>query len=147
MNTSDFQSDESVLFEVLGSSRSAPEGRLMIAVLERAVLDYIGNETSEAEDAERWIFEDYETDLEEDPEFSFNWVCDELGLTSTHVRAVIGRMPKRGQTRVAPWYVSKSYHNEPRAEEGHDNGSPRNQELMHTKSDTTKGDILLRKAA
>lgn len=114
MNTSDFNSDESVIFEVLSSRRSTPEGRLMIAVLERAVLDFIGNEKNEAHDAERWIFDTSTVDLDDPHEFSFDWVCDELGLTSTHVRQVIARMPKRGETRVAPWYISQSYHQEPR---------------------------------
>jgi len=113
MSNSSFNSDESTVFDISSSKRSTPEGRLIIAVLERSVLDYIGNEKNESIAAEEWFFKSNDSEYGDYPEFSLEWVCQELDLNVNHVRSVIARMPKRGDKRVAPWYISKNYHNEP----------------------------------
>lgn len=82
-----------------------PERRLLLAVLERAVLDYVGNDQEEFQTAHDWIFGDLD-----DPkpgQFSFPWICQQLDLDYSRIAAKIKCMPRRGASRVAPWYFSK----------------------------------------
>lgn len=91
--------------------KGTPERNLLMAILERAILDYVGNETAEVEKAQKWIFgsnnfcnknsDDY------DP-LSFYWVCTELDLDPEKIAAAIKAMPKRGNRRTAPWYWQKA---------------------------------------
>lgn len=78
-----------------------PERRLLLAVLERAILDFVGNDVKERDDAEAWIFD---TTADERIEYSFEWLCHQLDLESKQVRETIQKMPKRGTRRIAPWY-------------------------------------------
>ena len=82
-----------------------PARRLLLAVLERAILDFVGNDERELEDAQGWFFDD---DDDGSDEFSFAWICDELDLDVIHIREKIRKMPKRGDSRIAPWYLSKA---------------------------------------
>ncbi len=83
-----------------------PERRLLLAVLERAVLDYVGNDEREMEAAEAWLFEDLNN--QQSGEFSFTWICRELDLDVKRIAQKITEMPKRGSRRVAPWYFLKA---------------------------------------
>jgi hypothetical protein len=83
-----------------------PERRLLLAVLERAILDYVGNEDREVEAAKEWLFGDLDEQLH--TEFSFPWVCRELDLDIATVVTKIRSMPRRGSNRIAPWYFSKN---------------------------------------
>jgi len=110
--------DEFNLFEVPNLTGS-PERRLLLAILERAILDYVGNDKREVEEAEAWIFGDLA-----DPkysEFSFSWLCQELDLDMPHIAKVIFDMPKRGSRKIAPWYFSKPTND---AEETTDQAAP-----------------------
>ena len=82
-----------------------PERRLILAILERAILDFVGNEQKEALDAEYWMFGD---DGDDDSQFSFTWACSQLDLSPATVREKIRQMPKRGECRLAPWYMKKA---------------------------------------
>lgn len=81
-----------------------PERNLLMAVLERAILDYVGNTAKDVENAKEWIF-----DKQEQPysEFSFPWVCHHLDLEPERIASLIEKMPKRGENRIAPWYFMK----------------------------------------
>lgn len=86
----------------------SPERRLLLAILERAILDYVGNEKREVEQASTWIFDnsfDNGQDEQEAAPFSFIWICQELDLNPRRIAEVIREMPKRGAARVAPWYL------------------------------------------
>ena len=83
----------------------SPERMLLLAVLERAILDFVGNDPREALAAQEWIFSPYCQDTSEP--FSFPWVCRELDLSPEIVSGVIRAMPKRGNNRIAPWYFSR----------------------------------------
>ena len=77
----------------------------MLAILERAILDFVGNDKKDIEEAQEWIFaprnnNDY-------PPFTFGWVCDGLDLDPDQIEGIIYKMPKRGSHRVAPWYFMK----------------------------------------
>ena len=83
-----------------------PERRLLLAILERALLDYVGNDEREALEAEDWLF----SEVPEPPhaEFSLPWVCEQLDLNLKQVLAKVSEMPKRGDSRLAPWYLTKA---------------------------------------
>ena len=87
----------------------SPERRLLLAIVERAILDFVGNDQKEVEESEYWIFSG---DGDENKErFSFGWVCQELDLDIKDIRDKIKNMPKRGESRIAPWYTTRSYAN------------------------------------
>lgn len=86
-----------------------PERRLILAILERAILDFVGNDQKEILEAEAWIFGD-DDDAENNDNFmtfSFAWVCQQLDLDIEDIREKIRAMPKRGESRLAPWYLTK----------------------------------------
>ncbi len=85
---------------------NSPEGKLMLAMLERAILDYVGNDKKEQDEASVWLFDWTEDDIEDPHEFSFPWVCDYLGLDPLRISAAVKAMPKRGEHRIAPWYFA-----------------------------------------
>jgi len=88
------------------NATGSPERRLILAVLERAMLDLAGNNRKDSEEAEAWIFNPpTETPY---PEFSFPWVCEQLDLDQTEISKQIKAMPKRGESRLAPWYLMRS---------------------------------------
>ena len=69
----------------------APERELLIAVLDRAVLDYCGREGELHEKARDWIF--LESDYED--VFSFASICYHLGLDQSALRRQINK--KKGE--------------------------------------------------
>jgi hypothetical protein len=77
-------------------------------MLERAILDYVGNDAKERDEANNWLFDWSESDIDDPHEFSFPWVCDYLGLDPSRIAATVKVMPKRGENRVAPWYFAPS---------------------------------------
>ncbi len=83
-----------------------PERRLLLAILERAILDFVGNEPKEIEEAERWLFGDL--DHPGANQFSFAWVCEQLDLDPYKIANKVRSMPRRGNRKVAPWYFQKS---------------------------------------
>ena len=87
----------------------SPERRLLVAILERAILDFVGNDSREIQGSFDWLFTD---ESEEDAtEFSFSWVCQQLDLDPSTISEHIRAMPKRGNHRIAPWYLTKNYAN------------------------------------
>jgi len=104
MTSGTLEVSSSFLFEPY-NERGSPERLLLLAILERAILDFVGNDTREAEQSNAWIFGDDEEHSAE--AFSFAWVCKELDLDSKSVAKMIHAMPKRGTNRVAPWYFQR----------------------------------------
>lgn len=82
-----------------------PERNLLLAMLERAILDFVGNDQLEIESAEEWLFENEGELLRP---FTFRWVCHQLDLDSDQVQSRIKSMPKRGNRKIAPWYFKAS---------------------------------------
>ena len=72
----------------------SPERNMLMAVLERAILDYVGNDQKDVQAAEHWIFAP--RDNEDFEPFSFAWVCSELDLEPNSIEKIIQEMPKRG---------------------------------------------------
>ncbi|MDC0357739.1 hypothetical protein OAO01_02910 [Oligoflexia bacterium] len=94
--------------EMLGipNHTGTPERNLLMAILERAILDYVGNEQREVEEAKGWLFNDLHDSAF--TEFSFPWICQQLDLDLGSIVGKIKAMPKRGARRVAPWYFAKA---------------------------------------
>lgn len=84
----------------------SPERRLILAVLERAILDFVGNEQKEMDEAGEWIFGDLKNPSLEP--FTFAWVCLQLDLDMHTIAESIAAMPKRGKHKIAPWYFAKT---------------------------------------
>ena len=67
-----------------------PEHDLLLAVLDRSVLDYHGSSRALRKDAAEWLFNDKGSYNK--GEFSFEWVCEQLGIEEESVRASIKRL-------------------------------------------------------
>ncbi len=96
--------DQAIDIEYLLStlpSISTPEKGLLAALLERAILDLVGNDQREVEAAQEWIFDET---ADEDTRFSFSWVCNQLDIDHALFSSKIRCLPKRGKSRIAPWY-------------------------------------------
>ena len=89
------------------NERGTPERRLLLAVLERAILDFVGNEVKEATAAAEWLFADEAIEDENSDEFSFSWICNYLDIDRSGVLSHIKALPKRGNKKIAPWYFAK----------------------------------------
>jgi hypothetical protein len=100
-------SDSYELFDT-PKETGTPERNLLMAILERAVLDYVGNDNKEAETAKEWLFGDLEeSESPATSEFSFPWLCHQLDLDSRKIASQVRAMPKRGDRRIPPWYFMK----------------------------------------
>jgi hypothetical protein len=93
--------DASALFDAPNFT-GTPERRLLLAILERAILDYVGNDEKEVTEANDWLF------TEDQGIFSFSWLCQELDLDEHIIAEKIRKMPRRGNRRVAPWYFQRA---------------------------------------
>jgi len=83
----------------------SPERCLLLAILERAILDYVGNDQREVDEAELWLFGELDCSAVE--QFSFRWVCEQLDLDPFRIAEKIRTMPRRGNRKIAPWYFTK----------------------------------------
>jgi len=90
------------------NTTGTPERRLLLAVLERAILDFVGNDVKEQETAREWLFGN---DEELAFALTFEEVCEALDLDSDVTQKRIMSMPRRGERRVAPWYFAKETQN------------------------------------
>jgi hypothetical protein len=100
----DFDRD---FYQVFGAPNmtGTPERRLLLAILERAILDYVGNDAREVQEAEEWLFGEVENSRKS--QFSFGWLCEQLDLDANKIARHIKSMPRRGNRKIAPWYFSK----------------------------------------
>lgn len=98
---------ENDFYQVFGAPNmtGTPERRLLLAILERAILDYVGNDPREVIEAEEWLFGEGEHYGKS--QFSFPWLCEQLDLDHARIARHIKAMPRRGNRKVAPWYFAK----------------------------------------
>lgn len=107
MNYPAIDSDASSIFDVPNLT-GTPERRLLLAILERALLDFVGNDPNEVSESEAWLFDSSQAPERSEP-FTFVWICKELDLDVADIRDKVQAMPKRGANRIAPWYLTKDY--------------------------------------
>ena len=90
--------------EYRGAVSASPERELLIAALDRAVLDYFGAKGEIQLDADEWIF----GDADASEAFTFDWVCEHLGLSASAVRLRIRSHRKPGSnSQVYSWIRKK----------------------------------------
>lgn len=99
--------DEGLEWFDVPNQTGTPERRLLLAILERAILDFVGNDSAEAQTAQGWLFEEPPPPYTAADPFSLAWVCHHLDLEQDRIVSHIKAMPKRGNNRVAPWYFMK----------------------------------------
>jgi hypothetical protein len=73
--------------DVPTSGSAIPELRLLAAVLQRAIHDFIGGEGDVRDGARSWLMEDEPTDAP----LSFRFICEALDLDLESLRKAIGR--------------------------------------------------------
>ncbi|MDZ4786339.1 MAG: hypothetical protein SGJ02_09725 [bacterium] len=72
---------------VSGNGGSLPEKRLLAAVLQRAVADYVGGEPELKSEAKLWLM----TDEASDAPLTFHFICEALDLNVDSLRKAIER--------------------------------------------------------
>lgn len=71
--------------EVPGNIHHIAEKRLLAAVLQRAITDFVSGDGELKESARAWIFDDEETDSP----LSFRFICESLDLEHVGLRKAI----------------------------------------------------------
>ena len=108
MNKGNFQLPEidADALELFGAPNKtgSPERNMLMAILERAILDFVGNDPQQIELAKDWIFDDCQYPYKR---WSFPWLCEQLDLEPERIAAAVKAMPKRGKRKIAPWYFMK----------------------------------------
>jgi hypothetical protein len=77
------------------ASDLVPERELLLAVLDRCVLDYHGTNLKLKAAANEWLFEEEPQDVRR--EFSFPWICEFLGLEKSRLRDCIRALDLSGK--------------------------------------------------
>ena len=85
------------------NSYRLPEHNLLIALLNRALLDYLGSSGEVHHNAEEWLFaDDDSTDC-----FSYRWVCDHLGLEPDFLLGGVRIMRQESNGKIKRWYLQR----------------------------------------
>lgn len=98
--------NNSVVLEMEGFediSLRLPEHNLLIALLNRALLDYLGTQAAERQEAEDWLFD--ESDLMEP--FTYAWVCAQLGIQPGYLLSGVKIMRDDTAGRAKRWYLQR----------------------------------------
>ena len=72
--------------EIPGETGSIPEKRLLVAVLQRAVTDFVTGEGDLCDGAKLWLMED---DEDNDAPLSFRFICEALDMDVDNLRKAI----------------------------------------------------------
>ena len=86
--------------EVEGEQRAihrwiTPEKKLLGAILERAIRDYLSRDRVRASEARDWIFEQ-KISAEAATEFSFSWICEHLDIRKRELLRSVRKAKTRG---------------------------------------------------
>jgi hypothetical protein len=101
----------------------SPEERLMLAVLERAIRDYIGGAPEERDDAEEWLFADDDPttddrEVQKFEPFSFPWICHVLDLNGAQILKRIVIAAEQSKSGTLPFFLDKRFVDRGREPEG-----------------------------
>jgi hypothetical protein len=72
--------------DIQGESGFVPEKRLLVAVLQRAVTDFVTGEGDLREGARLWLMDDEPTDAP----LTFRFICEALDMDVENLRRAIG---------------------------------------------------------
>jgi hypothetical protein len=94
-----------------------PEHRLLVAIVRRAVWDFVLYRNADPEeqkdryglalDAAGWIFWDGEEEIDDEGRYSFLFICNYLGLDAKRVRKVVLQL-RRQDIRKLNNYIKES---------------------------------------
>ncbi|MCC6219910.1 MAG: hypothetical protein IT291_01575 [Deltaproteobacteria bacterium] len=82
---------------------STPERNLLVAMVQRALLDYFGTCFLEKKNATEWLFAEQEPTETENQVFSFSWICDQLDLEQEQVLSQISKMKPTDEAAAHKW--------------------------------------------
>ena len=82
--------------DIPGASGFVPEKRLLAAVLQRAVTDFVTGEGDMKEGARLWLFDDEPTDAP----LTFKFICEALDLEQDNLRKAIA-LQEKTQVQIA----------------------------------------------
>lgn len=82
--------------DIPGASGFVPEKRLLAAVLQRAVTDFVTGDGDMKEGARLWLFDDEPTDAP----LTFTFICEALDLEQDNLRKAIA-LQERTQSQIA----------------------------------------------
>ncbi len=84
-----------------------PERNLLVAMIQRAIFDYMGNREFDRESAAEWLFDGTgDSDL-----FSFEWVCAQLDLEPEVITSKVRRMTPRESLHCQRWWGMQRFEN------------------------------------
>jgi len=111
MKTNDFSrkydlDEDAVEFGPMDSATRTPEQRLLFAVLERAVRDYLGGAKEEVEQATQWL---YAEEHEAAEPFSFPWVCESLALDRKLALGKLEIALEQSKRGALPFFLDKRF--------------------------------------
>ena len=75
MNKRKIEFDYNTVLNSENSPQGSPERNMLMSLLERAILDYVGNNQKEVDSAKSWIFETSEGKDYENQTFSSEGIC------------------------------------------------------------------------
>ena len=78
------------------AGNSVPEKRLLAAVLQRAITDYLGGEGELREGARSWLMDDEPTDAP----LTFRFICEALDLDVGSLRVAIQRQAENASAEL-----------------------------------------------
>lgn len=81
-----------VSVDIPANARISGERRLVSAILRRAILDFLGDSKDLISESEIWIFKGTE-----EREYSFNWICETLGIDSTGLKSKLRELRDSGE--------------------------------------------------
>jgi len=81
--------------DIPAAAKTSGERRLVSAILRRAILDFLGDSPGLISDSESWIFKG-----PDEREYSFNWICETLGIETEMLRSRLRTLRDSGD-RVA----------------------------------------------
>ena len=82
-----------------------PERNLLVAMIQRAIFDYMGNREFDRESAAEWLFEDSGGS----EVFSFDWVCAQLDLEPEVITSKVKGMTPREGLHCQRWWGMQRY--------------------------------------
>ena len=107
-NSLNFRSESSDHSSVVSSEissspddRLTPEKRLLLAVLEQAIRDVLDHDKPHGKQAERWFFEDWNT--EHSLPFSLSWICRHLDIDMTQTQKKVREFIEHGIPAGMAW--------------------------------------------
>lgn len=78
-----------------------------MAMIQRAIFDYMGDRDIDRESAAQWLFDSSESV----DAFSFNWVCAHLDLEPAVITTRVKQMTRRDGMHSQKWWGMQRYGN------------------------------------